>query len=604
MRPWFTSFVATLFIFLLAGCGGASSSLTDPPSTPTPTPTLGPTPPPTPTPTPTSSPTPTPTPTPAPSPTPTPSPTPNPDPTPTPASNPQAVVTRYYDNTRSGVNSQESILNPTTVVTGSFGKLFTLPVDEFVYGQPLYVPGLSIPGQGTHNVIFVATENDTVYAFDADQKGAPLWSTSLLGSGEEALPCAGVNSTDNLDGCGIAPVIGVTATPVISLENNAIYVEARSASTTGTYFHRLHALNLTTGAEMFGGPVTIQASAPGTASDADANGDVDFNPLRENSRPGLLLVNGVVYMCFASLSDVTPYHGWLLGYSATTLQQVSVFITTPNGHEGGIWANTGPTADSNGNIFLVSGNGTPDPSDNNYGQSYIKLTPQSGQLEPADYFTTSEASALNIHDSDIGSAGLMLLPDQTGTAHPHMLVGAGKEGTIFLVDRDNMGKLNAAGDQNVQSIPNAVGNVADCDPDGTNGGQFCNFYSPVFFNGNVYFSGVDDVIKAFSLQNALLSTTPVMQSGTPFSFPGAGLTISNNGGSGAILWALEWKNAAAGKSTLHAYDPGNLSTELWNSDQSASDTLGVATRLNIPLVANGKVYVGGTSSVTVYGILP
>lgn len=515
-------------------------------------------------------------------------------------------MTRYYDNTRSGLNSQESILNPATVVASNFGKLFTLPVDEYIYGQPLYLPGLSIPGQGTHNVIFVTTENDTVYAFDADHKGAPLWSTTLLGSGEEAVPCDGVNASDHLDGCGIAPVLGVTATPVISLANNAIYVEARSALPSDAYLHKLHALSLTTGAEMFGGPVLIQASVPGTASDA-VNGKVNFNSMRQNARPGLLLVNGVVYICFASIGDVTPYHGWLLGYDATSLQLVSWFNTTPNGSEGGIWANNGPAADSSGNIFLVSANGTAPPSTGNYGQTYIKLTPQSGQLEPADYFTTFNAEALDVHDSDIGSAGLLLLPDQTGTAHPHLLVGAGKEGTIFLVDRDNMGRFNAMADQIVQSIPNAVGNAQDCDPDGTSAGQLCNFYSPVVFNGNVYFSGVDDGIKAFSLQNGMLSTTPVMQSATSFTFPGGGIIVSANGNSGGIVWALEWRNPnthPASEGALHAYDAANLSQELWNSNQNSGDAVGIVSHLNVPLVANGKVYVGGASSVVVYGILP
>lgn len=580
MRCWFTSAVAALSLLLLAGCAGLGSSFSEltsnnPGATPTP----------------------------AGSPTPSTSPTPAPNPT--PASNPQAVVTRYYDNTRSGVNPHESVLNPTSVATGNFGKLFALPVDGYVYTQPLYVPGLNIPGQGTHNMIFVATENDTVYAFDADQKGPPLWSKSILGSGEEPLPCAGVNpAADDLDSCSISPVIGITATPVISLENNAIYVEGRSALPSGTYFHRLHALDLTTGAELFGGPVTIQASVHGTAKDADANGNVHFVALRHNSRPGLLLLNGVVYICFASnISDVVPYHGWFLGYDATTLQQAYVYMTTPNGQEGGIWANNGPAVDSDGNIFLVVGNGSSTPANGNYAQAYMKLNPQHGQPAPLDYFITFNAQLLDNVDSDIGSAGVVLLPDQPGVAHPHLMVGAGKEGTIFLIDRDNMGTMNLMGDMNLQSIPNGVGNSQDCSPNGDKGGEFCNFYSPVFFNGNVYFSGVNDVVKAFSLQNGLLSTTPVMKSPTPFSFPGAGIVISANAGSGAILWAVEWKNATAGKSTLHAYDPGNLSKEFWNSDLSTADTLGMVTRLNVPLVANGRVYVGGTTSVTVYGIL-
>jgi hypothetical protein len=573
----------------LIGCAGAASgtqlSSTNPTPTPAPSPTPGP----------------------DPTPTPNPSPTPSPTPTPAPSGTAQAVVTRYYDNMRSGVNSQESILNPTSVAVTNFGKLFTLAVDGYVYGQPLYVPGLTI-GQSAHNVVFVATENDTVYAFDADHGGAPLWSTSLLGSGEVALPCAGFTAADNLDACGIAPTIGVTATPVISLANNAIYVEGRSGvAATDTYIHRLHALSLTTGAEMFGGPVTITASVPGTAADG-VSGNVVFNPLRENSRPGLLLTNGVVYVSFSSLSDVTPYHGWLLGYNANTLQQVSWFATTPNGNEGGIWANNGPNADADGDIYLAVGNGTPSATDNNYGQSYVRLTPGSGQLEPVDFFTTFNAAALNVFDSDVGSGGLLLLPNQTGTTHTQMLVGAGKEGTIFLVDRTSMSKFNARGDQIVQSVANAVGGDADCNANGTDGGQFCNFYSPIFFNGNIYFSGVDDVIKAFSLQNGTLATTPVMESSTSFSFPGAGLTASANGTNGAILWALEWKNPntpTPNQGVLHAFNPANLSQEYWNSNMDSSrDALGPVTHLNVPLVANGKVYVSGQSKITAYGVLP
>lgn len=574
MRSHVAVCLALSFVLLLAGCAGSSSATS-----------TGPGPTPTPAPTPASSPTPNPTPTPAP--TPTPSPTPAPSPTPTPSTLVQAVVTRNYDNMRSGVNSQETVLTPQTVNAAVFGKLFAYNVDAHIYGQPLYVAGLSIPGQGTHNVIFVATENDTVYAFDADQNlGQPLWSTSLLdaGEGETAVPCADV------DFCSIGTIVGVTATPVISLQNNAIYVEDRSVAN-GTYLHKLHALDLTTGAEKFGGPVVITASVPGTASDA-VSGNVVFNPLRENSRPGLLLVNGVVYICFASLNDITPYHGWVLGYSADTLQQVSVFNTTPNGTEGGIWGNNGPGADSDGDIYVVAGNGTPSGTDN-YGQSYIRLTPQNGQLAVADFFTPFNAATLNLTDLDVGSSGFLLLPDQTGTTHTHMLVAAGKEGRIYLVDRDNMGKFNSSGDQIVQSIPNAVGS-----------GQERNYYPPLFWNGNVYFSGVSDVIRVFSLQNGLLSTSPVVMSGTTFGFPGAGMVLSANGNGGGVLWALEW-NSTTHDGTLHAYDPTNVATEFWNSDQSGTrDSLGLTTRLNVPLVVNGKVYVSGNSTLTVFGLLP
>jgi hypothetical protein len=506
---------------------------------------------------------------------------------PPPPPKPGAVLTRNYDNLRSGVNSHETILTPSTVTASKFGKLFTYNVDGYVYGQPLYVPGLSIGG-AQHNVIFVATQSDTVYAFDADHGGAPLWQKSLVDAAAGEAPVPGAD----VDGSSIAPTIGVTATPVISLERNAIYVEARSKQN-GAYFHKLHALDLTTGAEKFGGPTVIQASVRGggTAHDVDAQGNINFDPLRENDRPALLLLNGVIYLTFASISDVQNYHGWVLGYSADTLQQVSVFNLTPNGNEGGIWANNGPSADANGNIYVVAGNGTASPTGNNFGQSYLKLSANNGQLTLADFFMPFNASALNANDIDVGAGGLLLLPDQTDTPHTHLMVAAGKEGRIYLIDRDNMGKFNAASDQIVQSIPDAVGT-----------GEERNFYAPVFWNGKVYFSGRDDVIRAFSLQGGQLSQAPVSQSSTAFTFPGAGMIISANGNTGGILWALEW-NVQSHNGTLHAYDPTNLANEFWNSNQSSGDAPGVTSRLNVPLVANGKVYVAGRGTVTVYGLL-
>lgn len=504
-----------------------------------------------------------------------------------PSSAPVAVVTRNYDNARSGVNLQETVLTPDSVNAAHFGKLFSYAVDGSIYGQPLYVPAVNVAGKGTHNVVYVATENDSVYAFDADQDGGgPLWKTSLVNAagGETPVPCADVV------GCSTATTIGVTATPVVSLDRNAIYVEARSKQNSA-YFHKLHALDLASGKEKFGGPAVIQASVPGTGMDADAQGNVHFNNLRENARSALLLVNGVVYMCFASLSDVGPFHGWVLAYNADTLKQVSAFNDTPNGTQGGIFANNGPLADDSGNIYVVSGNGTPPPSTGNFGQTVLKLS--GGSLKVADFFTPFNAAVMNLTNGDVGSAGFLLLPDQSGTAHPHLLVGAGKEGRIYLIDRDNMGKFNAQSDRIVQSIPNAIGTGDDSD-----------FYSPVVWNGNVYFSGTQDVIKAFSLNNGRLSTAPVMQAATTFTFPGAGLILSANGSSGGILWALEWHEASH-LGTLHAYDAQNLARELWSSDQSgARDSAGATTRLNVPLVINGKVYVSGKTNLLVYGMLP
>lgn len=504
-----------------------------------------------------------------------------------PSAAPQAVVTRSYDNARSGVNPNETQLTPDNVNTARFGKVFSYDVDTSIYGQPLYVPAVNIPGMGTHNVIYVATENDSVYAFDADRNlGGPLWKSSLVDSanGETSIPCADVS------GCSVAATIGVTATPVISLERNVIYIEARSKQNT-SYFHKLHALDLATGKEKFGGPVVMQASVPGTALDADAQGNVNFNNLRENARGALLLVNGLVCMAFASIDDVGPYHGWVLAYNADTLQQVAVFNDTPNGTQGGIFASNGPAADADGNVYVVTGNGTPPPTAGNFGQSFIKLSPQ---LAVMDFFAPFNVATLNLTNVDVGSGGVLLLPDQTAGAHPHLLVGAGKEGKIYLIDRDNMGRFNSTDDSRiVQSIPNAIGTGDDSD-----------FYSPVFWNGKVYFSGTDDVVKAFNFNNGLLSTTPVMQAATTFTFPGGGLILSANGNTGGILWALEW-HVATHLGTLHAYDAQDLTRELWNSDQSGSrDSAGVTTRLNVPLEINGKVYVSGKGELIVYGLLP
>jgi hypothetical protein len=496
-----------------------------------------------------------------------------------------AVVTRDYDNNRSGVNPQETTLTLSNVNPQQFGKLFTYQVDGYIYGQPLYVAGVNVPGEGKHNVVYVATQEDKVYAFDADQDlGGPLWETDFTNQdlNVTSVPCGDVQ------GCSIAPNIGITATPVISLDNNAIYVEARTKES-GNYVHKLHALDLATGAEKFGGPVVIRASVSGTGMGSQ-NGVVSFDGLHENERSALLLLNGVVYISFASISDVPPYHGWILGYDAESLQQVAVFNATPNGNEGGYWSNAGITADANGNIFAVAGNGTPNGANAEYGQTFIKL---SGDLRVLDYFTPFDASNMNATDLDIGSGGILLLPDQPG-AHPHELVEAGKEGKIYVVDRDLMGHFNSSSDAVVQEIPNAVGkNYRD--------GLY--FFTPTFWNGRVYMQGVNDVMKAFAVQNGTLSNSAVMISGTTADFPGARVIISANGDGAGIAWAEMW-SLSDHTGTLHAYDANNLSHELWNSGMNGErDALGAATRMTAPLVVNGKVYVGATGHLTVYGLL-
>src|SRR5438876_5268559 len=458
------------------------------------------------------------------------------------------VLTRHFDNARTGANLNETILTPANVNSTNFGKKFSLAIDGNSYGQPLYVPNVAIPTQGTHNVIYVATENDSVYAFDADGLTmAPLWKRNFTNpaAGITTIPCAEV------DGCGVAANIGITATPVIDAASGTIYVEARTKEN-GAYIHRVHALSLATGADKVPS-VVVQASVAGTGA-GSVNGQVPFDPLTLNDRPGLLLLNGVVYLTFASLGDTEPYHGWIIGYDASTLARVSFFNDTPNGSAGGYWHAAGPAADSAGNMFIIAGNGSINVSSQDYGTAMLRLSANGG-LTVMDYFMPFNASTLTTNDADLGAGGPLLLPDQSGTAHPHLLISCGKEGRIYLVDRDNMGKFNSSSDQIVQEIPNAVGT-------GTNDR---NFATPAYWNGKVYFAGNGDVLKAFSLTNGLLSAAPVSQGTFTFAFPGGAPVVSANGSANGIVWVLHHTSTQSG--ALHAYNANDLSTELYNSDQ-------------------------------------
>ncbi|HTL15821.1 MAG TPA: hypothetical protein VL793_01220, partial [Patescibacteria group bacterium] len=400
------------------------------------------------------------------------------------------VVTYHNDAARTGANPKESLLKPANVAPAGFGKLFAQPVDGYIYAQPLLVSGVNIAGKGLHNVVFVATEHNSVYAFDADTNiggnAAPLWQVNLGPS----VPSADVLSGD------IVPEIGITSTPVIEPNAGTLYVVAKTKEN-GIYFQKLHALDISSGAERPGSPVLIDATVPGSG-DGSVGGQLSFDPLRHMNRPGLLLSGGIVYIAFASHGDVTPYHGWVFGYDAATLQQVSVFNTTPNGLTdpsgypiggGGIWqAGGGPAADPNGNLYVIIGNGTFDAAPSlgggiDYGDSFLKLG-TGGALTVADYFTPFNQDFLNRSDADLGSSGPLVLPDSVGSAaHPHLLVGAGKEGKIYLLDRDNMGQFAAGGDdQIVQSLPFAIGGA---------------FGSPAFFNGTLYYNGIFDSLKAF-----------------------------------------------------------------------------------------------------------
>ena len=514
------------------------------------------------------------------------------------------TFTFHNDNLRTGQNLSETVLNPTTVSSGSFGQLLSYPLDGLAHASPLYVASVSIPGNGFHNVVYVATEHDTVYAFDADGLSAsPLWQVSFID------PAAGVTtvpSGDTGECCDIAPEIGITSTPVIDQTTGTLYVVAKTKEVVGgttSYVQRLHAIDITTGAEKFGGPAVIQATVPGNGSGSQ-NGQLAFDPLRENQRPGLLLSNGIVYLAFASHGDNGAWHGWILGYNATTLQQTAAYNSTADGIGGGIWqSGGGPAADPAGNIYFVTGNGPFDVNvgDVDYGDTFVKLSPSGAVL---DYFTPHDQGALASNDLDLGSGGVLLLPDQSG-ANPHLIVSAGKDATIYLVDRDNMGHYNASNDnQIVQSLVN-IFPFGDLEPG--------NFSAPVYFNGSVYFSPINDNIQAFQLDNGLLSALPTSRSSEIYAYPGGSLAISANTNAGGIVWAVLRQATetddqdVSGTAVLYAYDANNLGAELYNSQQGAGSRDALkdpAVKFSIPLVANGKTFVVTRSKLTVFGLLP
>jgi hypothetical protein len=498
------------------------------------------------------------------------------------------TFTHHNDNLRTGQNINEKVLTPAIVNQAQFGKLFSYTLDGIAFASPLYVANVNIPGKGVHNVVYIATEHDSVYAWDADGLSTtPLWKVSFLKSGVTTVPCGDTGE------CGDIPnEIGITGTPVIDPASGTLYVAAKTKEGT-SYVQRLHALDITTGAEKFGGPVVIQASVPGSGQ-GSSGGQMAFNNLRENQRPALLLLNGNVYMGWASHGDQLPWHGWVIGYNATTLQQVAAYCVSPNGYGGGIWSSGGGLgADSNGNIYFNTGNGdfTANTGGKDYGDSVVKLSPTGTVV---DYFTPFDQANMESQNFDLSSAGPVLLLDQPGS-FPHLLIAAAKSGTIYVVNRDNMGHFHAGSDSQIpQSLPGIL-------PNGL--AEEGNYSAPAFFNGYVYFAAVNDTLKAFQLTNGLLSSGPTSQSLDVYPNRGGSFAVSGNGNSNGIVWAMQDNNP--GNGVLRAYDAGNLANEFYDSNQAGSrDTFGVASKFSIPLVANGKVFVGAQNQLIGFGLLP
>jgi len=512
------------------------------------------------------------------------------------------VLTYHNDNLRTGQNVRETTLTPHNVSERTFGLLRKLPVDGKVDAQPLVVHALRMRDQHEHDVVFVATEHASVYAFDVDT-GTTLWRVSLLGEGE---------TPSDARRCGqVAPEIGITATPVIDRAAGTLYVVAMSKDHAGSYYQRLHALRLDSGEHAAPGPVTIAASVAATGAPDARDGRLQFDPGQYKERSALLLSGGIVYTSWASHCDHQNYTGWIIAYQEGTLRQAAVYNTEPSGSlgsrqgEASFWnSNSGPSADADGNLYGMTANGVFDtsltadgfPGGNDYGNSILKLKPpdQSGAMNVLDYFTMYDSNAQSSVDGDLGSGGLLLLPDQTDAAGRvrHLGVGAGKDMNIYVVDRDRLGKFNASGNTNAYQFLARAFPSTQCGR-GVYG-------APVYYNGMVYFASVGDVIRGYRLTAArfpapagnVQTTTQTKQS---FCYPGASLSVSANGGADGILWAVESSNT---RGVLHAYDAADLTHELYQSAESGGrDDFGPGSKYTPPTIANGKVFVGTQADI-------
>jgi Putative Ig domain len=524
------------------------------------------------------------------------------------------VFTYHNDLSRDGSNASEYALTTSNVASGSFGKLFSCTVDGAVYAQPLWVANLTING-AKHNVVFVATQHDSLYAFDADASPCVnLWQVSLIDanhggtSGETPVPSG---ATGNLVGSGfgdITPEVGVTGTPVIDPSTNTLYVVSKSVAAGPTFYQRLHAIDMLTGNEKFGGPKAVAATFPGSG---DGGSTTTFVPRQQNQRPGLALVNGTVYIAWSSHEDNAPYYGWIMGYDASTLAQKYVLNVTPNVGWGGIWMGGGaPAADANGNLYVLTGNAAFDatnataPNDD-YGDSFLELT---GALSVSQYFTPSDQASDNANDADFGSGGAAILVDEPNSPVPHLVIGGGKDGYLYLLNRDAMGGLGDSNAWQRFSFGNGV------------------FDTGAFWNGHYYLAGVGGPLRSytFNMATGKFDLSNVGATSATFGFPGSTPSVSSSGTSNGIVWALNNGNyctnqsSGCGPAVLHAFDATNVTDELWNSSQGTGNSAGNAVKFTVPTVANGKVYVGtrgnntggGSNSTSVpgeldvYGLLP
>jgi chitodextrinase len=524
------------------------------------------------------------------------------------------VTTYHNDLSRDGANTHEFALTTSNVKTATFGKRFSCTVDGAIYAQPLWVANLTVGG-AKHNVVIVATMHESVYAFDADASPcSTLWHVNLVDiahggtAGETSVPSGHIGGLVGNGFGDIESEVGITGTPVIDPATSTLYVVSKSVNAATQFFQRLHALDMTTGNEKLNSnkPVLISASVPGNAPDASPSGQVAFDPLNEHQRPGLALVNGVVYVAWAAHEDHDPYHGWVIGCNASTLAQVpnAVFNTTPNTvngatyARGGIWMGGGaPAADASNNLYFITGNGTYDGL-NNFGDSILRLS-TAGGLAATDWFTPNDQAILDQNDTDLGSGASTILVDLPLAPVHQLLIGGGKEGTLYLLDRTNLGHFTPTNSGVVQSFPASNG----------------IFATPAFWQNKLYYAADGDTLKLFTLDPTLGLFTPIAgpsassHSSNSFGFPGSTPSVSAAGTVSGIVWALDnsqygFPAGSNGAAVLHAYDATNLNTELWNSSQVVGDKAGNAVKFTVPTVANGKVYIGTRTELDVYGLKP